>query len=130
MCRGLLLIALVVACGGPSIPRERLLANLRDALDEPVEDAEAADRHSRAVQQVVDADALQGLRRFEVQERLGRGDPCSRHPRCAELGFEPDDWFYGVGALGGGYPGPVPSLIVGFDHHGVVVRVWNLRLHE
>ncbi|MEM9075198.1 MAG: hypothetical protein AAGE52_42260 [Myxococcota bacterium] len=122
------LLVLLVACG-PTIPRETLVTNLRSAMEAPVNTQEEAAQHSRVVQDAVDGDALQGLRRFEVEEKLGRGDACSRHPRCGELGFDSDDWFYNVGALGEGFPGPVPSLIVGFDRRGVVVRVWNLQLH-
>ena len=123
-----LLVALV-ACG-PSIPREQLLTDLAQAVAEPVSDAEASARHSRIVQAAVDGDALRGLRRFEVEEKLGRGDVCSRHPRCGELGYEADDWLYHVGAMGDGYGGPVPLLIVGFNREGVVTSVWNLRTHE
>ena len=95
----------------------------------PVDDADESARFSQRVQEVVESDALQNMSRPEVQELLGRGDPCSRHPRCMDNGFENDDWFYDVGALGEGYPGPVPLLIVGFDREGKVVRVWNLRTH-
>lgn len=85
--------------------------------------------NSRSVQAAVDGDALMRLHRHEVEERLGRGEPCSRHPRCGENGFSSDDWFYPVGAQAEGYAGAVPLLIVGFDREGVVTRVWNLRMH-
>lgn len=122
-------VGMFVACG-PSIPRAQLLSELADAAAASVSDAEASARHSRIVQAAVDGDALLGLRRFEVEQTLGRGDVCSRHPRCGRLGFETDDWLYHVGAMGEGYGGPVPLLIVGFDRHGVATRVWNLRTHE
>ncbi|MAQ14839.1 MAG: hypothetical protein CMN30_08590 [Sandaracinus sp.] len=118
----------LVACG-PSIPPEQTLRNLQEVMNEPVDDADESARFSQRVQEVVESDALQNMSRPEVQELLGRGDPCSRHPRCMDNGFENDDWFYDVGALGEGYPGPVPLLIVGFDREGKVVRVWNLRTH-
>lgn len=122
---------LASACGGaPSVPPETLVANLGRAMDAPVASAEESAANSRLVEDTVDADALAGMRRFEVEEKLGRGDPCSRHPRCGQLGFESDDLFYAVGGLGEGFGGPVPLLIVGFDREGRVVRVWNLRTHE
>lgn len=119
----------VIACG-PSVPREQLLDDLVSAVSAPVSDADASARHSRIVQAAVDGDALLGMRRFEVEEKLGRGEVCSRHPRCGELGFSSDDWFYHVGAMGEGYGGPVPQLIVGFDREGTADRVWNLRTHD
>ncbi len=127
--RLLSLLILVAACG-PTVPPDQLLNSLRDVMESPVNNGDEAAHTSQVVQDAVDGDALHGLRRHEVEERIGRGDPCSRHPRCGELGFDSDDWFYNVGALGEGFAGPVPVLIVGFDHHGTVVRAWNLRLHE
>ncbi|MCB9598760.1 MAG: hypothetical protein H6720_00110 [Sandaracinus sp.] len=119
----------LLACG-PSIPKEQLLDDLARAVEAPVADAEGSAQHSRVVQAAVDGDALLGLRRAEVEAEIGRGDECSRHARCDELGFESDDWFYHVGAMGGGYGGQVPLLIVGFDRAGTVIKVWNLRTHE
>lgn len=121
----------VGACASaPTTPPETLLANLHRAMEAPVSTREGSIENSHLVQDTVDADALQGMRRFEVEETIGRGDPCSRHPRCAEIGFEDDDWFYTVGGLGAGFGGPVPLLIVGFDREGRVTRVWNLRTHD
>ena len=125
----LLTFALALAACGPSIPPAQTLGNLRAVMEEPVDDADESAVASQRVQEVVESDALQNMSRVEVQEAIGRGDPCSRHPRCMENGFDGDDWFYDVGALGEGYPGPVPILIVGFDREGKVVRVWNLRTH-
>ena len=119
---------LAVACG-PSIPPEQTLRTLQSAMNEPVDDADESARVSQQVQDVVESDALMNMSRVEVEEAIGRGDPCSRHPRCMDNEFDGDDWFYDVGALGEGYPGPVPILIVGFDNEGRVVRVWNLRTH-
>lgn len=130
LSEALISCSLVLLACGPSIPPDQLLGSLRSAIAEPVDTPEQAAERSRVVQDAVDGDALHGLQRHEVEEKIGRGDPCSRHPRCGELGFDADDWFYNVGALGEGFAGPVPVLIVGFDHHGTVVRAWNLRLHE
>jgi hypothetical protein len=116
------------ACG-PSIPPAQTLQRLSAVMNEPVDDADESAQVSQQVQQTVESDALMDMTRLEVEEAIGRGDPCSRHPRCMDNGFDGDDWFYDVGALGEGYPGPVPILIVGFDREGKVVRVWNLRTH-
>lgn len=123
-----LLLPLALACG-PSIPPAQTLASLAAVMEEPVDDADESARFSQKVQQVVESDALMNMSRPEVEAAIGRGDPCSRHPRCMDNEFDGDDWFYDVGALGQGYPGPVPILIVGFDREGKVVKVWNLRTH-
>ena len=125
----LLLAAGFVAGCGPSIPPAQTLQSLSEVMNEPVDDADESAQVSRQVQQAVESDALMDMTRPEVEEAIGRGDPCSRHPRCMENDFDGDDWFYDVGALGEGYPGPVPILIEGFDREGKVVRVWNLRTH-
>jgi len=124
----LLATGFAAACG-PSIPPAQTLQSLSAVMNEPVDDAAESARLSQRVQRAVESDALMDMSRLEVEEAIGRGDPCSRHPRCMENGFDGDDWFYDVGALGEGYPGPVPILIVGFDREGKVVRVWHLRTH-
>jgi hypothetical protein len=126
----LLALSLAGLACGPTIPPEQAIQSLRSMMAEPVDDAEESARVSRKVQDVVESDALMDMSRVEVQEAIGRGDDCSRHPRCGENGFAADDWFYDVGGLGEGYPGPVPILIVGFDREGKVDKVWNLRTHE
>jgi len=121
-------LLLLLGCG-PAIPPAQTLASLAEVMNEPVSDAEESARNSRRVQAVVESDSLMNRSRLEVEELIGRGDPCSRHPRCMDNDFDGDDWFYSVGAIGEGYPGPVPILIVGFDREGKVVKVWNLRTH-
>lgn len=121
------LVLLLAGCGA-GVPPEQLLANLRQAIDGEVGDTIASAAHSRAVEQALDENALNGLRRDEVQERLGRGEPCSRHPRCAEHDFHDNDWFYQVGHPGPGFGSTLPLLIVGFDRAGRVERTWSLRI--
>ncbi len=125
----LFVLGAALACG-PSIPRETLRANLQTAMEAQHDSAEASAASSRHVQEAVDGLALSGMRRHEVETLLGRGEPCSRHARCAEAGYESDDWYYEVGTATGGYAGPSPALIVGFSREGVVNSVWNLRTHE
>ncbi|MCS6799000.1 MAG: hypothetical protein NZ898_10795 [Myxococcota bacterium] len=119
---------LVAGCGGPSLAREEHWRRLAEAMRTPVRTRDDSAAASRTVQAAVDDGALDDLSRAEVEARIGRGDPCSRHPRCAELGFEDDDWFYTVGDTSEAGAQP-PLLIVGFDVSGRVRRVWNLRTH-
>jgi Na+-translocating ferredoxin:NAD+ oxidoreductase RnfG subunit len=121
----------VGACGSmPSVPRQQSLQELRTAIESQVTSPEASAQSSRLVDRIADDDVLQNMRRFEVEEAIGRGDTCSRHPRCAEQDFDSNAWFYSVGEANDGYAGPVPELIVGFSREGRVNRVWNLRTHE
>ena len=121
-------LALLAATGcGARVPPEQLLANLRDAMQGDVASAEASAAHSRAVESALDENALNGLRRDEVEQRIGRGEPCSRHPRCAEHDFRDNDWFYEVGHAARGYGSALPLLILGFNRAGRVERTWSLR---
>ncbi len=104
------------------------LTELKAAIQEPVNSREEANEYSVLVEDA--ADSLRGLSRNEVAAKIGHGDECATHPRCQELGFNDDDWFYAVGQIGHGYGGPVPILIVGFDRESRAWRTWNLRTHE
>ncbi len=118
-------------CGGPSAQaKAQTLSRLKGAIRSPIQTREQASEHSRLVEQVMDEHGLRDRSRSEVVQLIGQGEPCARHPRCAELGFEADDWFYTVGAVGGAYAGQTPELIVGFDSSGHVRRLWNFRTHE
>ena len=119
----------VAACGGASRGGTDLLPQLRSAMGQPVDSLEQSKAHSRLVEDALEGNALSGMDRAEVQAAIGRGDECSRHPRCAEQGFQNDDWYYDVGTLGAG-GAQLPVLIVGFDHTGHVTRTWNLRTDE
>lgn len=122
-------LALLAACGGPSIPKEQALPRLRTAITAPVSTPTESQDNSRLVEAVVEDAHLMGMFRHEVEEAIGQGEPCSRHPRCAENGFAPDDWFYTVGTMGEGSTGALPILILGFDTSGRVTKMWNLRTH-
>lgn len=131
--RATLVLALglcATACGGAAVNHEQVLADLHQAIQAPVGDEETNLSHSRLVDVALDGAVLDDKHRVEVQELIGRGDPCSRHPRCGALGFNVDDWFYTVGVAADGYPEHLPILIVGFDRQGRVDRTWNLRTHE
>lgn len=117
---------LVGACATAGDSRSYLLSSLRQAMERPVESQERSLRHSRLVQDVAEADLLMNMSRSEVRDELGRGDACSRHPRCAQEGFGPNDWVYHVGSDG---PAEIPMLIVGFDSTGHVTRTWYLKTH-
>ena len=126
-----MLAALTAAlgCGGAKTDPEQAFRALRASLGEPVSSQQTSEAHSRAVERVVEDALLSDMTRSQVSNAIGEGDTCARHPKCAELGFESDDWFYDVGIMGDA-PAPIPLLIVGFDHSGRVANVWYMRTHE
>ena len=110
------LIATMCACG-PAVDHRETLSALRSAINRT--DAPAAGQDSRAALavRVVEEGALDRMRRDQVIAAIGHGDTCSRHPFCAERNFEDDDWVYTLGE-----DTNAPSIIVGFDDGGVVMR--------
>ena len=123
--------ASLLGCGGPPVDHTATFARLRAAIETPVTSRDQAHERSRLAESVSEARALEGLFRREVEEAIGRGDPCSRHPRCAAQGFAGDDWYYAVGTVGEaqGSVGPMPVLIVGFDRTGRATRTYSLTVH-
>ena len=122
------MLLVAVGCGGSSgANKDESLRRLSDAIQAPVSSPDEAQQNSNLTETVVEEGFLEDMTREEVSQVIGRGDDCSRHPRCAENGFEGDDWFYTVGQSAGA--GNLPILIVGFDRSGRVERVWNFRTH-
>jgi len=119
----------LAACGAVPMSRDEALPQLRAAIEKNVSTPEESQESSRLLEKILDDNVLNEMFRHELEEAIGRGDPCSRHPRCAEAGFDGDDWFYTVGQMGEGRTGALPILIVGFDTSGRVVKTWNLTTH-
>ena len=83
--------------------------------------------NSKLADQVSRQRHLHGMTRTELAEALGPGEPCSRHPVCAERGFSGSDRYYEVGRPGG-YVRYRPALIVGFNRFGKVERTFVVRV--
>ena len=115
------------ACGG-GLSTQRAREQLRALREAPVDSPQRAADLSRRLEHAVEAEALEGLRRTEVVDLLGRGTPCSRMPECTRRGFRPDDLYYALGEPTGGYAGRRPVLIVGFDRFDRVERTWTLAV--
>ena len=121
-----LALLLLVACAhGPSAAET--LPKLRAAIAEQVSSPEQNAQNSALVTEVSDGKQLHGLTRIELSDKLGAGDPCSRHPMCGERGFEGYDWYYEIGREGSEYVRHRPALIVGFNRFGKVERTFVLR---
>lgn len=128
----LILVLLGTACGSTpgsqrSLPDQDPMLTMRNAIGTPVSTPEQSAEHSRLVESLVSDAVFEGMSRAEIEAAIGRGDPCSRHPRCAENEFSSGDWFYDVGTFDGVQ---VPLLIIGFDPAGRADRTWNLRTHR
>ncbi|MEY4512591.1 MAG: hypothetical protein RLZZ450_4713 [Pseudomonadota bacterium] len=106
---------------------EQTLPQLRAAIESPVESPDQNARNSALVEQVTNDKQIQGLTREDLAARLGRGEPCQRHPLCHDKGFDDGDWYYEVGREGGSYLRGRPALIVGFSRFGKVERTFVLR---
>ncbi len=123
-------LIICAACGATSdVSQKEWLRRLSDTINSRVDSREANQQNSRTVDQALDEDALKNMMRFEVKRALGSGQACGQHPKCQELGFQSDDLYYTVGEGDETKIGKRPMIIVGFDHEGNVVRVWNLRIH-
>ncbi len=121
-------IVLAMGCAAKTPPASETLPRLRQAMDEPVANEQQNRDNSALVEQVAEAQQLDGMTREELSDALGKGDKCSRHRICAEQGFDDEDWYYEVGTIGPSYMRARPVLIVGFDRFGKVTRTYNLRM--
>jgi hypothetical protein len=104
-------------------------SKLADAIREPVASRDQRDEHSRVLVAAIDHDAIVGLTSDQVQAAFGPGEPCSGQALCAEQGFSGDDLYYAVGQPTDDKLKQLPVLIVGFDTHGTVKRVYTLKTH-
>ena len=123
----------LMACGLACAPAQldaaagQWRARLSDAMQAPVETREQRSQHSRILVDAVAHDALEQLTLAQVQAAFGQGFACSGNELCSKQGFSGDDLYYPVGQLKTGTIKQLPILIVGFDTHGHVKRVYTLQ---
>ena len=123
-----LLLALAVPSCTARPSAADTLPQLRAAMEREVATPEQSVKNSEMADDVSRGRMLHGFTRDEVSERLGKGDPCHRHPLCRERGFEDDDWYYEIGRESASYTVRYrPALIVGFNRFGKVERTFVLR---
>ena len=115
------LLLVLTACGGGSANREQLIVDLREAMERNVEAEADMDLNNQVCEQVKDEGALERMSRVDVEAAIGRGEQCGGDSLCSRYEFEPTDWYYDVGRVGGGMHGG-PTLILGFDTAGRVSR--------
>lgn len=119
------------ACASTADPRVAASARdrLRAAMQAQVSTREQRDEQSRLLLAEVEPAQLERLTLSELQAALGHGNSCRASDLCAKYGFAPDDWYYPIGQVEGEAVKQLPTLIVGFDPHGRVHRVFTLKTH-
>ena len=124
-----LLLAWLPGCAGsqPDANAAQWRARLREAMQVQVQTREQRSELSRVLVDAVDHDALTALTLAQVQAIFGHGQPCAGYQLCADQGFAGDDLYYPIGELRTDSIKQLPVLIVGFDTHGHVRRVYTLR---
>lgn len=125
-------VALAVAgCAGASsdVKPEQWRSRLRAAMGTEIETRDQRDELSRVLIDAVDAGVLDRLTAPEVQAAFGSGLLCDGYELCARQGFQGSDWYYLIGHAVNDDLRQLPVLIVGFDTHGRVSRVYTLRTH-
>ena len=130
----LLLVAALIgtaACASTADQRSAAAARdrLRAAMQTPVATREQRDAQSRLLLDEVERAELERLSLSQVEAALGHGNSCRVSDLCEAQGFGPDDWYYPIGAIADDKIKQLPTLIVGFDPHGRVKRVFTLRTH-
>jgi hypothetical protein len=120
-------VVLALALSGcpRTMDRPSTLTRLRAAIDEEVAGPVVLEDHNQLVEDIVQTAVLEGMYESEIQEAIGRGDDCGVREMCRDHGFRPSDWTYEVGRQPGDPALPAgPTLIIGFDHQGHVVRTY------
>lgn len=101
-------------------PSEDLLMRLR-RIQSVIITSEAQDgEHWRLAERVVNEQLLVGLRKEEIERKLGPGAACDITWPCGE-GLRSEDWYYEIGRLPRTFTGGVPVLFVDFDETGICI---------
>jgi hypothetical protein len=106
-----------------------LRAQLRSAMQREVSTREVRDELSHVLVEAADGGALDRLTRPEVQAAFGPGLACETYSLCQDQGFAGSDWYYPIGHTSDPKIKQLPVLIVGFDPHDNVSRVYTLKTH-
>jgi hypothetical protein len=127
-----LLSLLATGCGGAAsseVKPEQWRTRLHGAMHESVATRDKRDELSRLLVDAIDAGALDRLTRPDIEAAFGPALACQSLPLCAEQGFQDDDWYYLIGTAADPKIKQLPVLIIGFDTHNQVSRVYTLRTH-
>jgi hypothetical protein len=115
------------AASQPDAAAAQWRVRLREAMQVSVTTREQRAELSRVLVDAVAHDALEALTLADVQANFGQGFSCEGNALCAEHGFTDDDLYFPIGDLRTDKIKQLPVLVVGFDTHGHVQRVYTLR---
>ncbi len=102
------------------LPSEDLLTRLRRIQNVIItSDAQDAE-YWRLAERVANERLLVGLRKEEIERKLGPGAACDSQWACDE-GFGSEDWYYEIGRLPENWVGGVPMLLIDFDETGICI---------
>lgn len=123
------LLATGCAARSPEAALSEQRARLRSAMQREVPSRDVRDEQSRTLVEVAESGALERLTRPEVRAAFGPGLSCETYDLCSDQGFSGSDWYYLIGVASDAKIKQLPVLIVGFDPHDRVSRVYTLRTH-
>ena len=132
LLRSLVAAGLVLAgCAGSSsqVQPEQWRARLRDAMQQDVPTRDKREELSRLLADAVENGDIERMNRPEVRAAFGEGASCESLPLCDQQGFQASDWYYPIGVASDPKIKQLPTLIVGFDPHDQVSRVYTLTTH-
>lgn len=124
-----LLFAGACAGSGSDVRPEQWRSRLRGAMETEVATREKRDELSRVLVDAADGGALDRLTQPEIEAAFGPAIACEGYELCSKQGFRSSDWYYLIGRAASDDIQQLPVLIIGFDPHGRVARVYTLRTH-
>lgn len=102
------------------LPSEDLLTRLR-RIQSVIITSDAQDaEHWTLAERVANERLLVGLRKEEIERKLGPGAACDSPSVCDE-GFRSEDWYYEIGRLPERSVGGTPILVVDFDPTAICI---------
>jgi hypothetical protein len=119
-------------CGASSestLRPEQWRMQLRDAMGQPVPTREKREELSRVLADAAENGEIERMTRPDVRAAFGEGASCDALPLCGDQGFLGSDWYYLIGTDPDPKIKQLPVLIVGFDTHDRVSRVYTLTTH-
>jgi hypothetical protein len=121
----------ILACASQS--DQLSIAQARDKLragfSRSIHTRDERDDASRQLVDAVEQAQLERMTFSEVQAAFGMGNVCQANDLCASKGFGGDDVYYVMGQAADDKITLLPTLILGFDPHGHVKRVYTLKTH-
>jgi hypothetical protein len=101
---------------------------LRRAMQVSVDSRARRDQQSQLLADSAQRADLETMNRDSVRAAFGAGRACGLEI-CRKQGFSDSDWYYEIGVIGGEQVKQLPLLMLSFDPHGHVKRVFTLTTH-